>query len=375
MTWGLPDEHLLTRSAASQQAEDRSAELLDVLARLGAPCNLEENPRVAPQLCRYELAPAKGVRMRDFRGLEPDVMQALGVESVRIDAPTPGRRTVGVEIPRRERATVYLGDVLAAAQTPLRAAVGMDSAGAPLVLDLASYPHTLVAGRSGGGKTVLLHAVVASLLATHTPDELEMVLVDVKQVEFSRWEGAPHVSHVVYRADRAIDVLWGMATRMDEVYGYMRQRGCRSLDELNTLLIGEGEPPVPRRLLICDELADLMMTGRGRVESAVVRLGQLGRAAGFHLVLATQSPRAQVCTGLIKANLTARVALATASALDSRIVLDQNGAESLLGRGDALIDDGQSGILRRFQTAWTSREDIDSLVEWWQAQEREEIAA
>jgi len=372
--WELPPNHVLSHAAGVSLPEDRTDDLLRALAVLGVASN-EGEAQVAPQAVRYELLPADGVRMRDYRGIERDLMQMLGVPSVRIEAPTPGRHSIGIELPRRNRATVYLGDIAPAASVPLHAAVGVDMNGRPLVLPIADFPHLLVAGRSGGGKSVLLHALLCSLLAHHTPDQLELILVDPKMVEASAYEGLPHVSNLVYDASEAVDVLWGMVAAMETTYRCMHRYGARDLDELNARLQKGGEAAIPRRLCVVDELADLMMQSKARVESAIVRLGQKGRAAGFHLVLATQSPRMQVVSGLIKANMSARIALATASALDSRVILDANGAEQLLGRGDALLDDGVAGELRRFQTAWTSPDDVATMVDWWRAQDREAVAA
>lgn len=370
----LPPADLLSCSAGAGFHHYDSAPLLEALATLGATSNVAD-VITAPQAVRVEVEPCDKIRMRAFRGIEADLMQMLSIPAVRIEAPTPGKTTVGVELPRAERATIYLGDVVNRSQAPLRAAVGVGLDGSPVVLDLASYPHLLVAGRSGGGKSSVLHALLCSLLSVCTPADLELILVDTKMTELSIYEGLPHCSNVVYNPDRAIDVLWGMVDSMRTTYRCMRDYGARTLDELNTALRARGKDPIPRRVLVCDELADLMMTGRGKVESAVVSLGQLGRAAGFHLVLATQSPRVQVCTGLIKANLVARMALSTSSALDSRVILDINGAEDLLGRGDFLLDDGQSGKLVRGQAAWCPTEDVEAMVSWWKAQDRSAVAA
>lgn len=373
-TWELPPTDLLSGADAVTVPEDCTDALLEALARLGAPCN-EESATVAPQAVRYELVPCDGVRMKAFRGIEEDLMQRLSVDHVRIEAPTPGRHTIGIELPRKNRAIVYLGDVVPAASKPLSAAVGVDMNGRPVVLPIAEFPHLLIAGRSGGGKSVLLHSILCSLLATHTPDELELIIVDPKSVEGAMYEGLPHASNVVYDAHQAIGVLWGMVEQMETTYRCMRRYGARDLDELNAQLALEGEQPIPRRLCVIDEAADLMMQSKSRVESAMVRLGQKGRAAGFHVIVATQSPRANVITGLLKANLPARIALATSSALDSRIILDQNGAEHLLGRGDALIDDGISGTLQRFQTAWAPSSDVEAMVDWWRSQNHALVAA
>lgn len=366
MTWELPTD-ILSHTDGVTVPSDQTDELLEALATLSAPCN-EESAVVAPQAVRYELTPCDGVRMKAFRGIEFDLMQMLSVDNVRIEAPTPGRNTIGIELPRRDRATVYLGDITPASSQPLNAAVGVDMTGRVVVLPIASYPHLLVAGRSGGGKSVLLHSILCSLLSTHTPNELELIIVDPKAVEGAMYEGVPHVSNLVYDAQEAIDVLWGMVESMETTYRCMRRYGARDLDELNAKLMLNGEQPIPRRLCVVDECADLMMQSKSKVESAMVRLGQKGRAAGFHVIVATQSPRAQVITGLLKANLPARIALATSNALDSRIILDSNGAENLLGRGDALLDNGIDGQLHRFQTAWAPSSDVEAIVDHWRAQ-------
>ena len=372
--WTLPSLDLLSRSWASDEAEDRSADLLEALALLGATCNVS-SVVVAPQAVRYELTPARGVRMRSFHGLEADVMQMLGVTGVRIEAPTPGLTTVGIELPRRDRAIVNLADGVGDASQPLTAAVGVDLNGDVVTLPISSYPHLLIAGRSGGGKSVLLHSILASLLMSHTPDDLQLTLIDTKMVESQMYEGLPHVTAIVHDADRAVRVLGGLVEKMEQTYELMRECGARDLLELNVMLEEQGIAPIPRRLCVIDEASDLMMTAKAKVESSIVRLGQLGRAAGFHVIVATQSPRANVITGMLKANLTARIGLATSNALDSRIILDQNGCESLLGKGDALLDDGIDGSVRRFQTAWAPTQDVEAIVGHWKDQSRQLVAA
>jgi S-DNA-T family DNA segregation ATPase FtsK/SpoIIIE len=364
--WTLPSLDLLSRSHDTSVARDRAEELLEALAELGATCNVE-SVTIAPQAIRFELAPERGIRMRDFKGIEADLMQRLALPTVRIQAPTPGASTVGIEIPRKDRQTVSLGDVISDAAQPLTAAVGVDMAGDVVTLPISTYPHLLIAGQSGGGKSVLLHSILCSLLASHTPDELEVILIDTKIVESAAYEGVPHVSHIAQDARRAVSVLNGLVGTMEATYRAMGQHGARTLDELNAILIGRGELPIPRRLLVVDEVADLMAQAKNSVETAITRIGAKGRSAGIHIIVATQSPRANVITGALKANLSARIALKTSSALESRIIIDQAGAEDLLGRGDAILDDGQ-GNTTRFQTAWSSNEDIAGLVNHWKNQ-------
>jgi S-DNA-T family DNA segregation ATPase FtsK/SpoIIIE len=371
--WELPTLDLLSQHYDADDGEDRTEELLEVLSALGATCNLS-SMTIAPQVVRYELEPARGIRMKDFKGIEADVMQQLGCDTVRIEAPTPGLKTVGVELPRKHRATVHLSNVIEHGAQPLRAALGVDIAGEVVTFDIAAAPHMLIAGRSGGGKSVLLHSLLASLLMTHTPDELELIIIDPKSVEGAMYEGLPHASNIIYETDRALRVLDGLIHCMSGVYEAMREFGARNIDELNEMLVECGEQPIRRRVIVIDEFADLIMQSKSRVESAIVRLGQLGRAAGFHMIIATQSPRAQVVTGLLKANLPARIALSTTSAIDSRIILDESGAEDLLGKGDALLDDG-SGKLRRFQSAWAASSDIEALIQFWVCQTKEGVAA
>jgi DNA segregation ATPase FtsK/SpoIIIE, S-DNA-T family len=366
MTWELPT-NILSCGAGVERAADRGEALLEALARLGAPCNAESRT-VAPQAVRYELEPCDGVRMKSFRAVEPDLMQMLGIDSVRIQAPTPGRHTVGIELPRDDRQMVYLGDLAQPHNSQLAATVGVDITGKPLTIDIAELPHLLIGGQSGGGKSVMLHALICSLLTQKTPDELELILIDPKMVEAAAYEGLPHVTNLVYNPMRAVEVLLGAAAQMDAVYDCIRAEGFRNLEEWNAKLRATGQRPIPRRLIVVDEVADLVMQAKGNVESAMIRLGQKGRAAGFHVVLATQSPRVQVVTGLLKANMTGRLALSTASALDSRIILDTNGAEGLLGRGDLLYNDGASIGLKRAQAAFVSREEVSALVEHWACQ-------
>lgn len=370
-TWILPSPDLLARSDASTSAPDYSEQLLETLAELGATSNIT-SVHVAPQAIRYELAPCAGIRTKNYRGIEQDIMIALGVENVRIEAPTPGARTVGVEIPRKDRASVTLGDVAQFASAPLSAAVGVDMAGDPVVIDIAALPHLLIAGRSGGGKSVSIHAILCSILQHASPDELEILLIDPKMAELCDYAELPHVVKVAYDPDEAVDWLWGMVDSMEATYQALYERGCRTLDELNNQLRAEGQPIVRRRLIVCDELSDLMMRSKSKVESAMVRLGQKGRAAGFSVIVCTQSPRRECVTGMLKSNLPGRLALATSSALESRIILDQMGAENLMGQGDALYDDGVSGSLKRLQVAWCSPSDVQATCDWWIDQTYEE---
>ena len=294
-----------------------------------------------PHVTRYELRLAPGIKMSKVATLKDDLAYALAAEQVRILAPIPGKQAVGVEVPNRVRKMVHLGDVFQPAPSgwsPLSVWLGKDIAGKAIGTDLAKQPHILIAGTTGSGKSGCVNAMLSSVLLRSSPNELRMVLVDPKRVELNHYEGIPHLLTPVVTSPRlAANVLGNLIKEMEERYGVMSRAKTRNLTELNRVRQSQGEPALPYILCVIDELADLMMVAPADVEDSIIRLAQKSRAVGIHLVLATQRPSADVITGMIKANVPARIAFAVSSQTDSRVILDQNGAESLLGQGDMLF--------------------------------------
>jgi S-DNA-T family DNA segregation ATPase FtsK/SpoIIIE len=376
MIWTLPDIGLLKSIPPVVDAPALGEQVAKTFRDLGVQC-AAQRVVVGPSTTRVELTTDPGVPLRDFTKLQrsSDLAYWLGAESVRIEAPIPGRSAVGVELSNAERRQVSLGDVCRHVRSPLCAALGLDGDNYVVTLDLARAPHLLIAGVTGGGKSVLLRSILAGLLLRSDPNELGLVLCDPKGTELSIFEGLPHLYGApAVDIDKCVESLWWAVTEMDARYRLLRRHRARDLDEYNATAPEGYVPPV---LVVVDELGDLMMRSRKEVESAIVRIGQKGRAAGVHMMLATQSPKREVVTGLIRANLPARIGLLTSTAIDSRIVLERSGCEALLGEGDALLDTGKSPALTRFQSAYTSTETIREIVEAWTSQvpSEEEVAA
>ena len=295
-----------------------------------------------PHITRYELRLAPGTKVAKVAQLKDDLAYALAATDIRILAPIPGKQAVGVEVPNAHRRIVRLGDVFQQPPkdwSPLTVWLGKDVAGKAIGADLAKMPHLLVAGTTGAGKSGAINAMLCSVLLRATPHELRLVLVDPKQVELNHYESIPHLLTPVITSPRmAANALQNLVKEMEQRYGIMSLARTRSLVELNRARAKREEPPLPYILCVIDELADLMMVAPADVEDSIIRLAQKARAVGIHLVLATQSPRVDVITGMIKANVPSRIAFAVSSRdLDSRVILDQNGAESLLGQGDMLF--------------------------------------
>ena len=312
-----------------------------------------------PHVTRYELRLAPGIKMSKVAQLKDDIAYALAAEQVRILAPIPGKTAVGVEVPNRVRKMVHLGDVFQDAPrgwSPLSVWLGKDIAGKAIGTDLAKQPHILIAGTTGSGKSGCVNAMLSSVLLRSSPNEVRMVLVDPKRVELNHYEGIPHLLTPVVTSPRlAANVLGNLIKEMEERYGVMSRAKTRSLVELNRVRVKQGEAPLPYILCVIDELADLMMVAPADVEDSIIRLAQKSRAVGIHLVLATQRPSADIITGMIKANVPARIAFAVSSQTDSRVILDQNGAESLLGQGDMLFRPVRESRVARIQGAFIDR--------------------
>ena len=325
-----------------------------------------------PHITRYEIRLAPGIKVAKIAQLKDDLAYALAATDIRILAPIPGKQAVGVEVPNARRKIVHLGDVYQEAPadwSPLTVWLGKDIAGRAIGADLAKMPHLLVAGTTGAGKSACVNAMLSSILLRATPHEVRIVLVDPKQVELNHYESIPHLLTPVITSPRmAANALQNLVKEMEQRYGIMSLARTRSLPELNRARDKRGEPRLPYILCVIDELADLMMVAPADVEDSIIRLAQKARAVGIHLVLATQSPRVDVITGMIKANVPSRIAFAVSSQTDSRVILDQNGAEALLGQGDMLFSPVGTSKLQRIQGAYIDEEQILELTEVWRRQ-------
>jgi DNA segregation ATPase FtsK/SpoIIIE, S-DNA-T family len=375
--WRLPEPQLLKRSSADQTKPDTagqekiSAQLLEALSHFGIEAKVVATV-AGPHITRYELRLAPGIKMSKVAQLKDDLAYALAATDIRILAPIPGKQAVGIEVPNQHRRIVRLGDVYQDPPkdwSPLTVWLGKDVSGKAIGADLAKMPHLLVAGTTGAGKSGCINAMLSSVLLRATPEEVRMVLVDPKQVELNHYEAVPHLLTPVITSPRmAANALQNLVREMEWRYGIMSMARTRSLPELNKYRLAKDDEPLPYILCVIDELADLMMVAPADVEDSIIRLAQKARAVGIHLVLATQSPRVDVITGMIKANVPSRIAFAVSSQTDSRVILDQNGAESLLGQGDMLFSPVGSSKLQRIQGAYIDEGQIESLTRFWAQQ-------
>jgi len=381
--WELPDAgRLLTRSSGEQARPDTAGQeriassLVEALGHFGVEAKVIGTV-AGPHITRYELRLAPGTKVAKVAQLKDDLAYALAATDIRILAPIPGKQAVGVEVPNAHRRIVRLGDVFQEPPkdwSPLTVWLGKDVAGKAIGADLAKMPHLLVAGTTGAGKSGAINAMLCSVLLRATPHELRLVLVDPKQVELNHYESIPHLLTPVITSPRmAANALANLVKEMEQRYGIMSMARTRSLIELNRSRAKRGEAPLPYILCVIDELADLMMVAPADVEDSIIRLAQKARAVGIHLVLATQSPRVDVITGMIKANVPSRIAFAVSSQTDSRVILDQNGAESLLGQGDLLFSPVGSSRLQRIQGAYIDEAQIKKLTDLWRRQGEPEL--
>jgi S-DNA-T family DNA segregation ATPase FtsK/SpoIIIE len=375
--WRVPESKLLKRSTAAAAKPDTTgqektaAALLEALGHFGVDAKVVGTV-TGPHITRYELRLAPGTKVAKVAQLKDDLAYALAATEIRILAPIPGKQAVGVEVPNHRRRIVHLGDVFQdppADWSPLSVWLGKDVSGKAIGADLARMPHLLVAGTTGAGKSGAINAMLASILLRATPHQVRLVLVDPKQVELNHYDSIPHLLTPVITSPRmAANALGNLVREMETRYGEMSIARTRSLVELNRVRAGRGDPALPYVLCVIDELADLMMVAPADVEDAVIRLAQKARAVGIHLVLATQSPRVDVITGMIKANVPSRIAFAVSSQTDSRVILDQNGAESLLGMGDMLFLPLGTSKLQRIQGAYVDEEQIAAITDSWRRQ-------
>jgi len=325
-----------------------------------------------PHVSRFELRLAPGTKVKKVTELANDIAYALASTDIRILAPIPGKQAVGVEVPNRTRRMVRLGDIYAGRPektSPLVAWLGKGIDGNPVWTDIAKMPHVLVAGTTGSGKSGCVNAILSSILMQASPNEVRLVLVDPKQVELNHYENVPHLLTPVVTSPRlAANVLSNLIGEMESRYGIMSEARARNLNELNRARQKKGEAPLPHILCVIDELADLMMVAPAEVEDSIIRLAQKSRATGIHLVLATQRPSTDIITGTIKVNIPSRIAFAVSSQTDSRVILDQGGAEALLGQGDMLFRGAGTSKLSRVQGAFITEDEIARITGHWAKQ-------
>ncbi|MCE9644552.1 MAG: DNA translocase FtsK [Chloroflexi bacterium] len=385
--WKLPSVSDILDSGSTPNINEefiqqRARLIEETLASFGAPAQVVAISR-GPSITQFGVEPlfleTRGgvrtkVRVSKIASLSDDLALALAAPRIRIQAPVPGHSYVGIEVPNEEMAMVALRDILESEvytrnTKPLNFGLGRDVAGLPIIASLEGMPHMLIAGTTGSGKSVCVNSILTCLLLFNTPDDLRLVLVDPKRVELTGYNGIPHLlGPVVVEMDRVIGALQWMTREMDKRYHMFAQVGARNITDYNAKMKLQGQKKLPFLVVIIDELADLMMIAPDETEKTITRLAQLSRATGIHMILATQRPSVDVVTGLIKANFPARIAFAVASNTDSRVILDQPGAERLLGRGDMLYQAPDAPAAARLQGVFVSDHEIQNLVEYWRTQ-------
>jgi S-DNA-T family DNA segregation ATPase FtsK/SpoIIIE len=377
----LPERSLLKQSkpgvGPNGEATKRVADaLVTCLAHFGVDATVI-GMISGPRVTRYELQLAPGTKVGKVANLKDDLSYALATTEIRILAPIPGKQAVGVEVPNLSPSIVTLGDIYAdlpETASPLSVWLGKDISGAAVWADLARMPHILIAGTTGSGKSGCINTILTSILLRATPDEVRMILIDPKRIELNFYERIPHLlTPVVSSPKEAAAVLLNVVTEMERRYERLSQVRARSLPEANRAFRKRGEEELPYLLVVIDELADLMMVSPQDVEDSIIRLAQKSRAVGIHLVLATQRPSVDVITGMIKANVPSRIAFAVSSQTDSRVILDSNGAESLLGQGDMLFKPLGTSRLQRVQGAYVTEEEVAMIVEQTKSQREQHV--
>jgi S-DNA-T family DNA segregation ATPase FtsK/SpoIIIE len=383
LNWVLPELSEILNIGVDIEPNDefdqhRAAIIEDTLESFGSPGHVVEINR-GPTITQFGVEPdfievrgqKRRVRVSKITSLADDLALALAAKRIRMEAPVPGKGYIGVEVPNEEIALVALRDAIQSPnftrmKTPLKFALGRDVSGEAFAADLTDMPHLLIAGTTGSGKSVCVNALISCFLLHNTPDDLRMIMVDPKRVELSGYDGIPHLlAPVVVDLERVVGVLQWVSREMDQRYHKFSLAGARHIADFNKRVAKEEGEKLPYLLVIIDELADLMMLAPTETEKAITRLAQLARATGIHLIISTQRPSTNVVTGLIKANFPARIAFATASGVDSRVILDQPGAETLLGRGDMLFQAPDAAAPIRLQGVYVSDIEIDKLVRYW----------
>ncbi|WP_333870484.1 FtsK/SpoIIIE family DNA translocase [Desulforamulus putei] len=380
----LPPLTLLSRPlkgnkniSSARDITDNIAKLEETLESFGIKAKVTQVSR-GPAITRYEIQPPAGVKVSRIVSLADDIALAMAAPDVRIEAPIPGKAAVGIEVPNKEISMVHIRDLLESkeftgAPSRLTVALGKDIAGTPIIADLTKMPHLLIAGATGAGKSVCINTLIASILFKATPDEVKFLMIDPKMVELATYNGIPHlVAPVVTNPKKAATTLRWAVREMERRYELFAKAGVRDIARYNNLFNekepGQGQNPLPLMVVIIDELADLMMVAPADVEDAICRLAQMARAAGIHLVVATQRPSVDVITGLIKANIPSRISFAVSSQVDSRTILDMAGAEKLLGKGDMLFFPVGAPKPIRVQGAYLSDREVEDLVNFLKKQ-------
>ncbi|MCL4552305.1 MAG: DNA translocase FtsK, partial [Candidatus Marsarchaeota archaeon] len=403
--WRLPSLSLLKRGAIKnldkEELASRGRVLQSSLATHGVVTRLV-GMTVGPTVTRYELELGEGVKVAKVTSLNKDIAYAMAAADVRILAPIPGRSAIGVEVPNQNRQIVTLGDVLASeeassAKHPLEVGLGRDIAGRAVMVNLAEMPHVLIAGATGSGKSSCINSIITSVLMRATPDEVRMILVDPKRVELGQYNGLPHLlTQVVTNPKRAANALSWAVKEMERRYDLLSEVGVRDITGYNQMVAslesdvsrsgvvprslideilddsplfndvsGQALERLPFIIVVVDELNDLMMVAARDVEESICRIAQMARAVGIHLLIATQRPSVDVITGVIKANVPSRMAFSVSSLADSRVILDQPGAERLVGKGDMLLLNASSNVPRRIQAPWVSEAEVRAVVGHW----------
>ena len=392
--WQLPDiRNLLNVGSESDLDREillgRARTIEETLQSFGAPGRVVE-VNTGPVITQFGVEPdylltrsgkKTRVKVSAIAQLDKDLQLALGAKTIRIEAPVPGKGYVGIEVPNANAAVVSLRDVMESelfralrVDAPLAIGLGQSVDGTPVAADLASMPHLLIAGTTGSGKSVLVNAIIVSLLVNNRPDQVRFIMVDPKRVELTSYNGVPHlVAPVVVDLERTLGVLKWVTREMDERYRKFSEAGARNIEDYNRHL-GDDLERMPYIVVVIDELADLMMLAPDETERVITRIAALARATGIHLVIATQRPSVDVVTGLIKANFPARIAFAVAGGVDSRVILDQPGAERLLGKGDMLYLSGSAPAAARLQGVLVSPEEVDNVTRYWKRQALDEPA-
>jgi S-DNA-T family DNA segregation ATPase FtsK/SpoIIIE len=379
----LPSVDFLQKPPAKTNTVDEvelDDKIKDLIAKL-AHFNIDGDvirTYAGPVVSTFEFKPAANVKVSKILNLQDDLAMALRAQTIRIQAPIPGKDVVGIEIPNKTVETIYLRELIESklfqeSSSPLTLVLGKDIVGKPFITDLKKLPHLLIAGTTGSGKSVGINSMILSLLYKNSPDQLRLLMIDPKMLEFSIYNDIPHLlTPVITKAKQAVVALNNMVSEMERRYEMMSDTRTKNIENYNEKMKKEGSKELPYIVIIIDELADLMMTSGKDVEHSIARLAQMARAAGIHLVVATQRPSVDVVTGLIKANLPSRISYRVGQKIDSKIILDQQGAESLLGRGDMLFTPPGSTGLVRLHAPWSTEEEIDNIVEFIKSQREPE---